>query len=129
VVVSRSLAIPVAADGKASGWSLLFVELDDEAFRLCPIAKGVSSISLLCFAGGSLKAVQHTRLQLRSASLSIANHEANRIVEVTNDDVAFQGQRRIKSEFLHYSYLGLVWHSAFTKIESVTARLQTLGTF
>jgi hypothetical protein len=50
VVISRSLAILATADGKASGWSLLFAELDDEAFCLYPIAKGVSSISLLCFA-------------------------------------------------------------------------------
>jgi hypothetical protein len=32
-----------------------------------------------------------TRLQGWSTGLSIADHEANRIVEVTDDDVALQG--------------------------------------
>jgi hypothetical protein len=37
---------------------LLFVEFDDEVFRLCPAAKCVSGMAFVCFAGGSsLKAV------------------------------------------------------------------------
>jgi hypothetical protein len=63
--------------------------------------KCVSGTALLCFAGGSLKPVQHTGLKLRSARLSITDHETNRVIEVTNDDVALQGQRRIKTKFWH----------------------------
>ena len=40
----------------ASCCSLLFVEFDDEVFCLCPAAKCVSGMALLCFAGGSFKA-------------------------------------------------------------------------
>jgi hypothetical protein len=38
-------------------WSLLVAEFDDQAFCLCPGAKCVSCVALLCFASGSLKAV------------------------------------------------------------------------
>jgi hypothetical protein len=34
----------------------IFVEFDDEVFRLCPAAQLVSGMALLCFAGGSFKA-------------------------------------------------------------------------
>jgi len=40
-----------------SRWSSLFAEFDDEAFCLCPAAKCVSGMALVCFGGGSLKAV------------------------------------------------------------------------
>jgi hypothetical protein len=38
--------------------------------------------------------MEHTGLKLRSARLSIADHEANRIIEVANDDVALQREDR-----------------------------------
>jgi hypothetical protein len=67
--------------------------------------------------------------------LSIADHEANCIVEVTNDDVAFQGQRRIKSEFWHYSYsvaIGtdlILWASWRTYSDHVVSRQRPSNPF
>ena len=40
-----------------SRWSSLFAEFDDEGFRLCPAAKCISGMALVCFAGDFLKAV------------------------------------------------------------------------
>jgi hypothetical protein len=57
----------------------------------CPAAKRVSGMALVCFARRSFKPVQDTRLQRRSARFSIADHEANRIIKVTDDDVPLQG--------------------------------------
>jgi hypothetical protein len=79
----------------------LFAEFDNKVLCLCPAATCISGIALLCFAGRSFKSMKYARLQRWSARLSIADYEANRIVEVTNDDVALQRQRRIKSEFWH----------------------------
>ena len=49
-------------------------------------------------------------------------------VEVTDDYVALQGQRRIKSELWHCS-IGLRMALCFTRTEPVAARLHAFGSF
>ena len=71
---------------------ILFTEFGYQVLRLCPLKKGFTGVSFLCFASSPLETIQYARLERRTARLSVPNHKAHRIVEIAHDDVAFQRQ-------------------------------------